>query len=88
MQYEGWPEKGELVVGEVEEIESFGVFVDLEEYDGKRGLAHISEVASGWIKNIRDHVREGERVVAKVLGVDEDSPQIDLCITDVNDHQR
>ncbi len=88
MKYEGWPEKGELVVGEVDEIENFGVFVDLEEYDDKRGLVHISEVASGWIKNIRDHVREGERVVAKVLGVDEDSQQIDLSIKDVNDHQR
>jgi translation initiation factor 2 subunit 1 len=88
MQYTGWPEKGELVVGEIDEIESFGVFVDLEEYEDKRGLAHISEVASGWIKNIRDHVQEGERVVAKVLDVDRDSQQIDLSIKDVNDHQR
>ncbi len=88
MQYEGWPEKGELVVGEVEEIENFGVFVDLAEYEDKRGLVHISEVASGWIKNIRDHVTPGERVVAKVLDVDESSQQIDLSIKDVNDHQR
>jgi len=88
MQYTGWPEKGELVVGEIDEIESFGVFVDLEEYEGKRGLAHISEVASGWIKNIRDHVQEGERVVAKVLDVDRDTQQIDLSLKDVNDHQR
>jgi translation initiation factor 2 subunit 1 len=88
MQYTGWPEKGELVVGEIDEIESFGVFVDLEEYEDKRGLAHISEVASGWIKNIRDHVQADERVVAKVLDVDRDSQQIDLSIKDVNDHQR
>ena len=88
MQYTGWPEKGELVVGEIDEIESFGVFVDLEEYEDKRGLSHISEVASGWIKNIRDHVQEGERVVAKVLDVDRDSQQIDLSLKDVNDHQR
>ena len=88
MKFEGWPEPGDLVVGEVDEIESFGVFVDLEEYDEKRGLVHISEVASGWIKNIRDHVGEGERVVAKVLSVDEGAKQIDLSIKDVNDHQR
>lgn len=88
MKYSGWPEPSELVVGEVVEIESFGVFVDLEEYEDKRGLAHISEVASGWIKNVRDHVREGERVVAKVLDVDEEAQQIDLSLKDVNDHQR
>ncbi|MFW6383777.1 MAG: translation initiation factor IF-2 subunit alpha [Halodesulfurarchaeum sp.] len=88
MKYEGWPEQGELVVGKVEEIEDFGVFVDLEEYAGKRGLAHVSEVASGWIKNISDHVKEGQTVVAKVLDVDRSSKQIDLSIKDVNDHQR
>ncbi|GGN18067.1 translation initiation factor IF-2 subunit alpha [Halarchaeum nitratireducens] len=88
MKYEGWPEPGELVVGKVDEIEDFGVFVDLEEYRDKRGLVHISEVASGWIKNVRDHVREDQTVVAKVLDVDTSSKQIDLSIKDVNDHQR
>src|SRR6056297_1509996 len=88
MKYSGWPEPGELVVGDVDEIADFGVFVDLDEYEDKRGLCHISEVASGWIKNVRDHVREGQTVVAKVLEVDESSNQIDLSIKDVNEHQR
>ncbi|MFB6180034.1 MAG: translation initiation factor IF-2 subunit alpha [Halorientalis sp.] len=88
MKYSGWPEPGELVVGRIDEIEDFGVFVDLDEYEDKRGLCHISEVASGWIKNVRDHVSEGQTVVAKVLEVDEGSQQIDLSIKDVNDHQR
>lgn len=88
MKYRGWPESGELVVGEVTKIEDFGVFVDLQEYEDKEGLIHVSEVASGWIKNIRDHVREGQTVVCKVLSVDESSKQIDLSYKDVNDHQR
>ncbi|MFC7249984.1 translation initiation factor IF-2 subunit alpha [Halomicroarcula sp. GCM10025324] len=88
MKYSGWPEPSELVVGKIDEIEDFGVFVDLEEYEGKRGLCHVSEVASGWIKNVRDHVNEGQTVVAKVLDVDESAQQIDLSIKDVNDHQR
>jgi translation initiation factor 2 subunit 1 len=88
MKYSGWPEKGELVVGEVDEITDFGVFVDLDEYEDKRGLCHVSEVASGWIKNVRDHVREGQTVVAKVLDVDESAQQIDLSLKDVNEHQR
>jgi translation initiation factor 2 subunit 1 len=88
MKYSGWPEPGELVVGRVDEIEDFGVFVDLQEYEDKRGLCHISEVAAGWIKNVRDHVNEGQTVVAKVLDVDRSAQQIDLSIKDVNDHQR
>jgi translation initiation factor 2 subunit 1 len=88
MKYSGWPDPGELVVGEIDEIADFGVFVDLDEYEDKRGLVHISEVASGWIKNVRDHIGVGERVVVKVLEVDEESQQIDLSIKDVNEHQR
>lgn len=88
MRYSGWPEPGQLVVGTVTSIEDFGVFVDLEEYEDKRGLVHISEVASGWIKNMRDHVREDQTAVCKVLSVDKSSQQIDLSIKDVNDHQR
>ncbi len=88
MKYSGWPTPGELVVGRVDEIEDFGVFVDLEEYEEKRGLVHVSEVASGWIKNVRDHVNEDQMVVCKVLEVDEDAQQVDLSIKDVNDHQR
>ncbi|MFC4449243.1 translation initiation factor IF-2 subunit alpha [Halorussus aquaticus] len=87
MKYSGWPEPGELVVGKIDEIEDFGVFVDLSEYEGKHGLIHVSEVASGWIKNIRDHVNEGQTVVCKVLDVDESAQQIDLSLKDVNDHQ-
>jgi translation initiation factor 2 subunit 1 len=88
MRFTGWPEPGELVVGRVDEIEDFGVFVELLEYEDRRGMVHVSDVASGWIKNIRDHVSPDERAVCKVLGVDEDAQQIDLSIKDVNDHQR
>jgi translation initiation factor 2 subunit 1 len=88
MKYSGWPDSGDLVVGTVDEIADFGVFVDLDEYEDKRGLVHISEVASGWIKNVRDHVQPGETAVCKVLDVDESSRQVDLSIKDVNDHQR
>jgi translation initiation factor 2 subunit 1 len=88
MKFSGFPDQGELVIGRVDEIADFGVFVDLDEYQDKRGLVHVSEVASGWIKNIRDHVNEGQMVVCKVLDVNESSEQIDLSIKDVNDHQR
>lgn len=88
MKFTGFPEQGDLVVGEVDEIADFGVFVDLLEYEDRRGLVHVSEVASGWIKNIRDHANEGEKVVCKVLDVNEGNQQIDLSIKDVNDHQR
>ena len=88
MQREGWPEPGSLVVCTVTQVVDFGAFVSIDEYAGKQGLIHISEVASGWIKYIRDHVREGQKIVCKVLNVDTSRLHIDLSLKVVNELQR
>ncbi|MFP4633075.1 MAG: translation initiation factor IF-2 subunit alpha [Halobacteriales archaeon] len=88
MKYSGWPEPGELVVCKVTDVEDIGAYCDLVEYEDKTGFIHVSEVASGWVKYIRDNVREDQTVVCKVLDIDQDSQQIDLSLKDVNDHQR
>ena len=84
----GWPNQGELVVCTVTKVVDFGAFVALDEYENKEGLIHISEVASGWVKYIRDHVREGQKIVCKVLDVNPKRGHIDLSFKDVNEHQR
>lgn len=83
-----FPEEGELVVGTVTKVQNFGAFITLEEYPGKEGFVHIREVASGWVKRIRDFVREQQRVVCKVHGVNSKKGHIDLSLKSVNDHQR
>ncbi|MCK4937403.1 MAG: translation initiation factor IF-2 subunit alpha [Methanosarcinales archaeon] len=88
MERKGWPEPDELVVCSVMEVKDFGAFTHLDEYGQKEGLIHISEVASGWVKYIRDHVREGQKIVCKVVNVDPDRQHIDLSLKDVNEHQR
>ncbi|MBT8172307.1 translation initiation factor IF-2 subunit alpha [Candidatus Bathyarchaeota archaeon] len=72
-----WPEVGDLVIATVVKITSYGAYVRLDEYD-KEGLLHVSEVASRWVRNIRDYVREGQKVVLKVLRVKADKGQVDL----------
>ena len=83
-----WPEEGELVVCTVVDVKDFAAFVTLDEYNERKGLIPISEIARGWIKYIRDYIREGQKVVCKVLGVDPDRGHIDLSLKDVNEHQR
>lgn len=83
-----WPEEGELVVCSVSNVKNFGAFVTLDEYEKKEGFIHIAEVSSGWIKYIRDYVREGQKVVCKVLRVDREKGHIDLSLKAVNEHQR
>jgi translation initiation factor 2 subunit 1 len=74
-----WPEVGELVMATVENVKDYGAYVKLDEYD-KKGLLHISEMSSSWIRNIRDFVREGQKVVLKVLRVNAEKGHIDLSL--------
>ncbi len=83
-----WPQESELVVCTVENVKDFVAFVSLDEYNGRQGLIPISEIATGWIKYIRDHIREGQKIVCKVLNVDRNRGHIDLSLKDVNEHQR
>ncbi|HID71252.1 MAG TPA: translation initiation factor IF-2 subunit alpha, partial [Thermoplasmata archaeon] len=76
------------VVCEVREVKDFGAFVTLEEYPGKEGFIHISEVAPGWVKYIRKFIREKQKVVCKVLRVNPSRGQIDLSLKQVNPHQK
>jgi translation initiation factor 2 subunit 1 len=83
-----FPEEGELVVATVKDVKGFGAFCNLDEYPGKEGFIHIAEVAAGWVKYVRDHVRENQKIVAKVLSVDTNRGHVDLSLKRVNDHQR
>lgn len=65
-----------------------GAFAKLDEYAGKEGMIHISEVASGWVKNIRDFVREGQKAVCKVLAINQQKGHIDLSLRRVKEGQR
>jgi translation initiation factor 2 subunit 1 len=83
-----FPEESELVVCTVQNVKNFGAFVTLDEYGGKEGFIHIRDVATGWVKYIRDYVREGQKIVCKVLGVDSSKGHIDLSLKSVNEHQK
>lgn len=82
-----WPDLGELVIATVDRIVDYGVYVRLDEYE-KEGFLHISEISSSWVKNIRDFVKEGQKVVLKVLRVDPERNHIDLSLRRVTKRER
>lgn len=61
-------EVGSIVEGKVTGIAAFGAFVELE--NGKTGLVHISEIASEYVSDIHQRLKEGQRVKVKVIGTD------------------
>jgi translation initiation factor 2 subunit 1 len=82
-----WPENGDLVIATIESVTDYGAYAKLDEFT-KRGLLHVSEISSSWIRNIRDFVREGQKVVLKVLRVDSEKGHIDLSLRRVTKRER
>ncbi|MEM2106516.1 MAG: translation initiation factor IF-2 subunit alpha [Candidatus Bathyarchaeia archaeon] len=83
-----YPEVGDVVVATVTRLTDYGVYVTLDEYGGKEALVHISEIATTWVKNIRDHAREGQKLVLKVLRVNPQKGQIDLSLRRVTGREK
>lgn len=87
MRTKDYPNIGDLVVCTIKDVKAFGAFARLDEYN-REGFIHIKDVASGWVKYIKTHVREGQKTVCRVLRVDKQREHIDLSLRQVNAHQR
>ena len=82
-----WPEVGDLVIATIGNVTDYGAYAKLDEYN-KRGLLHVSEIASSWIRNIRDFVRENQKMVLKVLRVDPEKGHVDLSLRRVTKREK
>jgi len=87
LQKKGFPEEDELVMCTVTKVQFHSVFTSMDEY-GKSGMIHISEVSPGRIRNIRDFVKEGKKIVCKVLRINMERGHIDLSLRRVTETQK
>ena len=60
---------GETYLGKVIKITNFGAFVEI--FPGKEGLVHISNLALKRVKNVKDVVNVGDKILVKVINMDE-----------------
>ena len=68
--------------GTVQRITPYGAFVQLE--DGQVGLIHVSQIDRNYVRDVREHLRENDRVQAKITAIKEDG-KIDLSIKALQD---
>lgn len=61
------PQAGDILDGEVVNIQDFGAFVN---FKGQDGLVHISELADERVAKVTDVVKMGDKVRVKVIGFD------------------
>lgn len=66
------------ITAEISRISKFGAFMNLE--GGIQGLIHLSEISHGVVKDIRDHVKIGEEVTAKIINFEPMKKRIGLSL--------
>jgi general stress protein 13 len=76
-------QEGQVLEGKVTGIQPYGAFVALD--DQVQGLVHISEVTHGFVKDINEHLSEGDEVQVKILNIDEAKNKYSLSIRATQD---
>ncbi len=85
---DNWPEEGDLLVCTVKDVRENGAYLNLDGYGERTGFVFIGEVAAGWVKNIRSHVRQVQRLVAKVTRVKKERKSVELSLKSVSEERR
>lgn len=75
-------EKGKIVNAKVTGIETYGIFVKLD--DNYNGLIHISEMSYGYVKNTQNYAKVGDNINVKIIDIDEKNNHLKLSIKDIN----
>jgi len=69
---------GDTIKAPISRISQFGAFMDLD--GGIQGLIHLSEISHHVVKDIRDHVKVGEEVEAKIINFEPQKKRIGLSL--------
>ena len=69
---------GDIVTGKVSKITNFGAFIELA--DEVDGLVHISQIGEEHVEKVKDILKIGQQVSARVIKIDKEERRIGLSI--------
>ena len=73
---------GDVVNGTISKIANFGAFVELK--DGIDGMVHISQIKEERVEKVKDELKPGQQVTARVVKIDREGRRIGLSIKAAN----
>ena len=68
-------QEDQVLDGTVTTIMPYGAFVDI---GGAEGLLHVRDISYGRVENVKDVLKEGQKVTVKVLALDREARKISL----------
>jgi len=69
---------GDMVKGTVSKVTSYGAFIELDQ--DIDGLVHISQLSEERVEKVKDVLKQGDEVNARVIKIDKDERRIGLSI--------
>ncbi|NUJ97667.1 S1 RNA-binding domain-containing protein [Candidatus Gracilibacteria bacterium] len=69
---------GDTIKAPISRISQFGAFIELD--GGIQGLIHLSEISHGVVKDIREFVKVGEEIEAKIINFEPKEKRIGLSL--------
>ena len=69
---------GDIVEGQITGIQNYGVFVGLSPTE--QGLVHISECKHGYMNELSNQIKVGDKVKVMVIDIDEYTKKISLSM--------
>ena len=82
------PSEGEVLIATVKQVFDYGSYVTLDEYSNLQAFLPWSEISSRWVKNIRDVIKEGRKIVVKVIRVDKKKGSVDVSLKKVTEDEK
>lgn len=73
---------GSVVKGEVTGIESYGIFVKLN--NDYSGLVHISEITEKFVKDVNSYAKLNEEIYVEIKEIDETTKRCILTVKGLN----
>ncbi len=77
---------GQVVQGVITGIMPYGAFVKIDNYTD--GLIHISEISDSFVNDVSLFLKQGEKVVVKIIDVNRESGQLKLSLKAVQPSRR
>lgn len=73
--------KNDIVKATVTGVQKYGAFISSDDYDG---LIHISEISYGFVKNVNDYLKVGDKIYVEVVDVNDKSNHLKVSIKDID----